>query len=171
MPAASLADTFLADFDRESQTTRRLLESVPVDKLDWRPHDKSMTLGRLATHIAELPDWGGTIVDTDELDMAKEEFKPVVVQDRAELMAIFEKSREEFRGQLSGRSDEHLLGHWRLLMGEHEVFDLPRTLCIRDYVLSHISHHRAQLGVYFRILDVPLPGAYGPTADEQAGMG
>lgn len=171
MPDTTLAETFLIDFQRESELTRRMLERVPEDKLDWQPHEKSMTLGRLATHVAEIPDWGETIVTADELDMATSDFTPVVAKDREELISIFEKGLEGFRSTLEGQTDEHLLDHWRLLMGEHEILDLPRTVCLRDFVLSHITHHRAQLGVYFRLLGVPLPGNYGPTADDQEGMG
>ena len=162
MPDTTLAAILGADFEREAETTRRILDGVPEDKLAWKPHEKSMTLGRLATHVAELPDWGATIVEQDEQDMAKEEFNPVTAEDRGELLAIFEKSRETFAAALKDRSDEHMTQNWRLRMGEHVIFELPRTVCLRDFVLSHVTHHRAQLGVYHRLLDAPVPGLVRP---------
>lgn len=171
MTASTHATTLVADFEREAEITRRLLSQVPEDKFDWRPHEKSMTLGRVATHVAELPEWGVTIVERGEQDMAKEKFEPVTAGDRRQLLEIFDSSRESFASTLAGRSDGHLEENWRLVMGDHVIFELPRAVCLRDFVLSHITHHRAQLGVYLRLLDVPVPGTYGPTADDQGGMG
>ena len=162
----SLSEPIAAELRREAATTRRMLERVPEDKLAWRPHEKSMTLGRLAGHIAELPRLLVSAVTQDEVDFAAGNFQPFTASNVPELLEKFDKNISAAAEALEGQPDEHLLKTWRLRRGEQILFELPRVAVLRSMGLSHIIHHRGQLSVYLRLLDVPLPSVYGPTADE-----
>ncbi len=159
--------TFIAELQQEAATTKKILERVPLDNPDWKPHEKSMTLGRLAAHVAELPNWVGATLDHDELDFAKSDYKPPVAKSAEELTALHDKNIAEAIACLKKHPDEDFEKNWKLRNGETVYFELPKAAVLRSFVYSHLIHHRAQLGVYLRLLEVPLPGSYGPTADEQ----
>lgn len=162
----NIAEAMVGELAHESVTTRKMLERLPEDKFSWKPHEKSMSLGRLATHIAELPEWGQTIVNDESFDMSAADFKPKQFSSKREILDCFDENVESFKETLSGQSDEHLFEHWKLLQGEDVAVDMPRVACIRGFVLSHLIHHRGQLSVYLRENDVPVPAIYGPSADE-----
>lgn len=155
-----------ADLDLELAATRRVLERVPYEHWDWKPHAKSFTLGRLATHLAELPRFAEAIATTDEMDMAKSGMQPSVVGSTAELVALFDERAAKMRQIVATMDQQALAGHWRLRMGDAVFLDAPRSLLLRQHGISHPVHHRAQLTVYLRMLDVPVPGLYGPSADD-----
>lgn len=159
----------LPEFDQEMAGTRKVLERVPEDRLGWRPHPKSMTLGALASHVANLPSWVAFTVNLDELDVAPpggDPYREKEKTSRGELLAHFDRHAAEARAVLAEVSDQRWDGPWTLLAGGAKVFTIPRGVCIRTYAMNHLVHHRAQLVVYLRLLDVPVPGLYGPSADE-----
>ena len=153
------------ELENEAVTTRKMLALVPAEKFDWKPHPKSMVMMNLATHIAELPTWISMVLNTDELDFAANEYKPAIVSDNMQLMQLFEKSMEDGRAQLDIGNEESLDKTWTLRSGEHILSSGDKADMIR-IALSQIIHHRAQLGVYLRLLDIPIPGSYGPSADD-----
>ena len=153
------------ELENEAITTRKMLALVPAEKFDWKPHPKSMVMMNLATHIAEMPTWISMVLNTDELDFAANEYKPTIVKDNAELLALFEKSLDDARAQLALGKEDTLDNEWILRMGEQILSKGSKYDMIR-HALSQIIHHRAQLGVYLRLLDIPIPGSYGPSADE-----
>lgn len=155
----------LKEMDQEALTTRKMLERVPADKFEWQPHPKSMSLRRLATHVAELPTWVSMTLTTDELDFARNSYQPVVVTDTKGLVDHFERSLAEGRAQLARASEEQLLEKWTLREGDKVYQVSPKAEIIR-MAYCQIVHHRAQLGVFLRLLDIPIPGSYGPSADE-----
>lgn len=155
----------LKELEQEGLTTRKMLSIIPNDKYDWQPHPKSMTIRSLATHIAELPTWVTLALTTDGLDFAAQPYDPVIINNTAELMDLFERSLEDGRSHLKTANDEQLEGNWTLRSGDHILMDLTKYETIR-HTYCQIVHHRAQLGVFLRLLDVPIPGSYGPSADE-----
>ncbi|WP_266368945.1 DinB family protein [Tellurirhabdus rosea] len=154
------------ELELEAETTRKMLERVPDDKFDWQPHPKSMTIRQLATHIAELPTWVPLAINTEELDFAVYEYKPVPINNRAELLAYFEQALDEGREALRTVAEEQLELPWTLRQGDQIFSTSTKAETIR-HAFSQIIHHRAQLGVFLRLLDIPIPGSYGPSADEQ----
>ncbi len=166
----SATQYLLPEFDQEMATTRRVLERVPEDKLDWKPHAKSMSLGQLASHLAQLPAWSASIFGADEFDFRPPdgpEFTMADCKSRGELVALFDDSVGHARAAISGARDETLDSLWTLKAAEHTMFSSPRFTVYRGFGMNHMIHHRAQLSVYLRLLDVPVPGIYGPSADEQ----
>src|SRR5205085_3644656 len=164
----ALSDALLPGFDQEMKNTRRTLERVPEDKLDWRPHEKSMTLGGLTTHISNLPSWASFTINQDSLDIAPVGEPPLrleQIKSAGEALEMFDKNVAAARAAIAGASDEHLARTWTLLHGGHKVFALPRAVVLRTVVMNHIIHHRAQLGVYLRFTDVTVPSLPGPSAD------
>lgn len=162
-----IADSLLPEFDREIATTRKLLERLPEDKLAWKPHEKSMTLGQLAAHVATLPMWGSVTLTRDEFDLAQSAERPPM-NTRAEILSAFDRLAGETRAALRERTDGELLAPWTLRRAEETVFSMPKAMVWRGFVLNHLIHHRGQLSVYLRMQDVPLPAIYGPSADEAA---
>jgi uncharacterized damage-inducible protein DinB len=164
----SLSASLLPEFDHETANLRRTLERVPDDKLSWKPHPKSMTLGGLATHLANMLTWVNHTLGASELDIAPggKPLKAAELRSRAEILAAFDANAAAARGALAGASDATLAGTWTLLAGGKALFTLPRTSCLRGFVMNHSIHHRGQLTVYLRLLDVPVPALYGPSADE-----
>ncbi|MEO8946456.1 MAG: DinB family protein [Gemmatimonadaceae bacterium] len=160
------ADVLYTDLDNELRTTRRMLERFPAGHNDWRPHAKSMTLGRLAAHVAEIPGYGSMIIGTDEMDFGKSDHKPRTYDTANELLAVFDGKVSELRAMLASFDSEAVAAPWSLRNGEQVFFTRPKGDLVRHMMLNHLIHHRAQLGVYYRMLDVPLPGSYGPSADE-----
>ena len=169
----TIGQSMLPEFDQEMQNTRKTLERVPDDKWSWKPHDKSGTVGWLTGHIATLPGWATMTINTEQLDYAPvggPAYQPPKIENRTAALAAFDKESAEARAALAGVSDQDLMKGWTLLAGGKTVFTMPRIACIRGFVINHLIHHRAQLGVYYRLLGVPVPGLYGPSADEgQAG--
>jgi len=164
-----ISESLLYEFDHEMANTRKMLERVPDDRLEWRPHTKSWNMGALATHIAFLAGWSVDTIHTDSLDFAPPGEPPVrnpEASSRADLLAMFDRNVAATRAAISGASDEHLMKPWTLLAGGHEIFTMPRTVVLRSFVMNHGIHHRAQLGLYLRLNDIPVPGMYGPSADE-----
>jgi len=155
----------LKEMEQEAQTTRKMLSCVPDDKFDWKPHEKSMTIRRLATHIAELPGWVSMTLHTSELDFAKNAYDPKPINNRKELLAYFEETLKEGREDLSKATEPQLLEMWTLRDGDRIYSTRTKEQVIR-MSYSQIVHHRAQLGVFLRLLDIPIPGSYGPSADE-----
>ena len=158
----------IAELKQETANTRKILESVPEDKFGWKPHEKSMTLGRLATHIAELPGWIELILTTDGLDFATRNNKPHTAADRQELLAILEDKLAKATEALENATPEDMLATWTMRRGDHIHFTLPKSAVIRNFSYSHLFHHRGQLTVFLRLLDVPVFGIYGPSADDIA---
>ena len=166
----ALKDALLPEFDQEMAVTRRILERVPDGKNDWRPHPKSMPLGRLASHVAELPGWVLNSLTKTELDLAPapgQEWKPMILDNQAAMLALFDSDRAEARKALEQSPDAAFMVPWSLKRGPAVLMTMPRAAVYRGFWMNHLIHHRAQLGVYLRLLEVPLPSSYGPTADEQ----
>ena len=162
----SLIQMLVKEMEQEAQTTRKMLERVPNDRYNWQPHPKSMTIRQLATHIAELPGWVSLTLTTDELDFATSPYSPVAINNTAELLNLFEGSLAEARTVLSQATEEQLEPVWTLRHGDTILSKTTKGEMVR-ISFSQIVHHRAQLGVYLRLLDIPIPGSYGPSADEQ----
>ncbi|OCX50325.1 damage-inducible protein DinB [Mucilaginibacter sp. PPCGB 2223] len=161
----STINVFLKELENESVTTRKMLSRIPDDKYDWRPHPKSMTIRSLATHIAELPTWITMTLTTDELDFASSPYNPPQINNTAGLMELFEKSLVDGRSQLVEGNEPKLGEKWTLRNGDRVLSVSTKAEVIR-MSLNQIVHHRAQLGVFLRLLDIPIPGSYGPSADE-----
>ncbi len=155
----------LAEMDREAQTTRKMLSRVPNDKYDWKPHEKSMSVRSLATHIAELPTWVSLTLNTSELDFAKGDYNPKKIDNTEELLQYFEECLAEGRERLSKATEDDLLPSWTMRNGD-EIYDVSPKRDVIRMSYCQIVHHRAQLGVYLRLLNIPIPGSYGPSADE-----
>ena len=156
----------LAELRQELDSTRKILERVPDGKNDWAPHEKSMKLGRLASHVAEIAGWLAVTVTTDVLDFAAGDYKPNIHETNAERMKFFEESSARSIEILGSTTDEDLEQSWTMRNGEVVYFTVPKKVALRTWVYSHLIHHRAQLGVYLRLLGIPVPAIYGPSADE-----
>ena len=155
----------LKEMDAEAVTTRKMLERIPTDKLDWRPHEKSMNIRTLATHIAELPTWVSMGINTSELDFATSTYQPTPIENSDELLLLLQRSLDSGRSDLEKTNEEELLKPWKLRNGEEVLYESNKAEVIR-MTYCQIVHHRAQLGVYLRLLNIPIPGSYGPSADE-----
>lgn len=167
----AISQMFLPEFDQESLGTRKALSRVPDDKWDWKPHAKSGTLGWLAGHVATLPDWLAVTIKTDHLDFAPvngPRYEQPKTRNNKELLEVFDRLTADARAAIAGASDEHLMKPWTLLMGGQVLFTMPRAAVLRGFGFNHIIHHRGQLTMYLRTLDIPVPALYGPSADEQA---
>jgi uncharacterized damage-inducible protein DinB len=162
----SMIEIFLKEFEQEAQTTRKMLSRVPDDKYDWKPHEKSMDIRSLATHIADLPSWVNLAFTTTELDFESTPYSPPTINKTSELLELFEKSFESGKTSLNEGTEEELQPAWTLRNGEQILAVMTKGELIR-HSLSQTIHHRAQLGVYLRLLNVPIPGTYGPSADER----
>jgi len=168
--AMSFSHILLPEFDQEMKNTRKLLERVPNGKFDYQPHPKSMKMGRLATHVAELPSWATMTLNTELLELDPG-YKPHIAKTQAELLEIFDKAVADARAKIEAATDEDWGKMWTLKFGGREVFSMPRTAVVRAVVMNHMIHHRAQLGVYLRMNEIAIPGMYGPSADEMAADG
>ena len=162
----SLGQILTAELKHEAATTRKCLERLPADKFDWKPHEKSVTLGRLAGHIVEMLLWVNVTVKEAELDFAKMDYKPTEYKDTAEMVADLDAKVDEAAEILSTAPNEAMGENWKLRNGEEIYFEMPKAAVLRGMVMNHIVHHRGQLSVYMRMLDIPVPGLYGPSADE-----
>ena len=165
----SISQLLLPEFDQEIANTRKTLERVPEDKFAWKPHEKSGTLGWMAGHVATLSDWTVNAVDADQLDISPvgaPAYQPQKFTTREELLAAFDKGTAGARAALARCSDEHFMKPWSLLKGGETLFTMPRYSVVRGFCFNHLIHHRAQLTMYLRALNVPVPALYGPSADE-----
>lgn len=161
MTAADL----LPEFDHEMASTRTMLERLPDGSLDFKPHERSWGLLELGSHVGNIPNWAATILTTRELDLAQP-FDREEPTSREEILSGFDGAVAAGREALEGAADSDFQMPWTLRSGDHEIFTMPKGACLRSFVMNHLIHHRAQLGVYLRLLDVPVPGMYGPSADE-----
>lgn len=162
----AMRDAMLAEYDHEMALARKVIERVNGEKLGWAPHEKSMTLGRLATHVAEIPHWGQTILNDAEFDMTEASYKPRVAATVAEILAIFDAEIARTRELLASKSDGELLSSWAFKQNGKEMFSMPRVAAFRGWVMNHLIHHRGQLSVYLRQTGSKVPSIYGPSADE-----
>jgi uncharacterized damage-inducible protein DinB len=161
----ALKDALLAEYDHELATTKKLLERVPEDRLAWKPHGKSMSIGGLSQHIANIPNWGTTILNEAGFDLSTAPPNLEEPSSHADIMKWFEDARAKARQALD-KTDGELLAMWSLTRGGQPMFSMPRISAFRSFVLNHIIHHRGQLSVYLRLNDIPVPSIYGPSADE-----
>jgi uncharacterized damage-inducible protein DinB len=161
----ALGKAVLPEFDQEMANTRKSLERVPEDKLSFKPHAKSMSLGGLATHLATINHWAEAILGLDSFDVSSAPRNPEL-KSRAEILATFDKNTATARKAIASATDGDLMKPWSLVAGGKTIFSMPRIAVVRSFILSHTIHHRAQLGVYLRLNDVPVPSIYGPSADE-----
>jgi uncharacterized damage-inducible protein DinB len=165
----SYADTILSEFDQEMAKTRKVLERVPEDKLAWKPHPKSNTIGWNANHLSEIPAWVEPTLTLPALDVAppgKPPYKSPAFSTRQEILANFDKNAAAARKALAAAKDQDMAQPWSLLRAGQAMFTMPRSAVIRSFVLNHMIHHRAILCVYLRLNDIPVPGMYGPSGDE-----
>ena len=165
-----LNEAILPEFDHEMANTRKTLERVPDDKPNWKPHEKSWAMMELATHVANIPSWTALTLAADSFDMApKDGDAPKVPEagSKDEALEMFDKNVSEARAAIEAASDEDLMKSWSLLSGGETLFSMPKIAVLRNFVLNHTIHHRAQLGMYLRLNDIPVPAIYGPSADEQ----
>jgi uncharacterized damage-inducible protein DinB len=162
------AELLLQDYDMEMGMTRRTLERIPEDNPDFKPHEKSMALGKLAMHVATLPAFGTAILTTPSMDMADPTHKwpDMTFRTRDITLATFDAAASEARVALAASSDADLAAPWKFSFGDRVISDGPRSLAYRHMFFNHMLHHRAQLGVYLRLNNIPVPGVYGPSADE-----
>jgi len=168
----SLSQAILPEFDQEMANTRKTLERIPEEKLAWKPHEKSMTMGRLATHLAELPGLVTTALETESLDFMPPggpPYQPRTASSRAEVLDTFDKNIAAARSAIAATADPQWMVTWTLLAGGKALFSVPRIGVLRGMIMNHMIHHRAQLSVYLRLNDIPVPALYGPSADEQIG--
>jgi uncharacterized damage-inducible protein DinB len=162
----SIAQGLLAEFDMETASTRRTLERLPEDKLDWTPDPKSMSLGRLAAHVAEMPGWAALTMSTNELDFAAGGYTPAVAKSREHVLKIADDNATAARAAIAAASDADFMKPWTLRNGDQVYFTMPKIAVLRGMVMNHTIHHRGQLTVYYRMNGVPVPALYGPSADE-----
>lgn len=161
----SINQTILPEFDHEMANTRKSLERVPDDKLSFKPHSKSATMGGLATHLATINHWAEAIFGQDVFDVSTAP-RTEEMKSRAEILASFDRTTAVARKAIASASDAHFLKPWTLKAGGNTIFTMPRIAVVRSFLLNHGIHHRAQLGVYLRLNDIPVPSIYGPSADE-----
>ena len=165
----TIGQMMLGEFDQEMQNTRKTLERCPDDKWTWKPHEKSGTVSWLASHIATMVGWTGVTLTTENFDYAPVNgpaYEPPKIENRKQLLAEFDKNVAEARAALASASDVEMMKPWTLLAGGQAVFTMPRVACLRSMIFNHVIHHRAQLTVYYRLLGIPVPALYGPSADE-----
>jgi uncharacterized damage-inducible protein DinB len=161
----TISQLLLPEFEQEMGSARKILERVPDAKYGWKPHDKSMTMGRLASHVGEMAGWATETINKDKLEFSRG-MKPFLAESTAELLEAFDRNVVAAKAAIAGVSDEHLMLPWSLVFDGHVVFTMPRLNVLRSVVMNHLIHHRGQLSVYLRLNDVAVPGMYGPSADD-----
>jgi uncharacterized damage-inducible protein DinB len=167
----SISASLLPEFDLEMANTRKALERTPDDKFDWKPHEKSSTMGWMANHLANIPTWTGFTINQDSLDLAPPDGGSFTWEGKAsrqDILECFDKNVAAARDAIAGASDQELLKPWSLLKGGVTLMTLPKIAVLRSFVMNHIIHHRGQFTVYLRLNDIPVPSIYGPSADEGA---
>lgn len=166
----TIAETLLQDYDVEARNTRTTLERIPVHLAEFKPHEKSMPMGRLTMHVATLPRFGSSILTLEKLDLAKEKFPPLVFESSEAALRTFDQVSSELRDALTRQSDADLEQKWIMAFGDKIIAEAPRSLLFRTMFFNHQIHHRAQLGVYLRLNNLPVPPLYGPSADDRMGF-
>jgi uncharacterized damage-inducible protein DinB len=168
----TISDALLPEFDQEMANTRKTIERVPDEKFGWKPHEKSFPMGNLVGHLTNLAGWASTAINQDSLDLAPDGVPLTVppINSTAEALAAFDKNAAAARDAIASASDEKLFQPWTLMKNGTTLMSLPRVVVIRSFVMNHMIHHRAQLGVYLRLNDIPVPSIYGPSADEGSGF-
>ncbi len=161
-----ISDTLIPEFDHEAATTRKTLERVAEDKFGWTPHEKSMTLGRLACHVAELPYFGTAVAKSDSMDFAKGDYKELKATNRQELLDQYDTIVKDTRAAIAGMSDEEMMKSWSLQNNGSTLITMPKVAVLRSFMMNHWIHHRGQLSVYLRLTGSSVPSIYGPSADE-----
>jgi uncharacterized damage-inducible protein DinB len=161
----SMSAALLPEFDQEAASTRKMLEAVPAGKWEFKPHEKSWTMGQLANHVANLMTWTGPTLEQDSIELDGFE-PPPVANNPAELLKMFDAYRDAARASIAKASDQTMMSPWSLNEGGQTMFTMPKAACLRGFMMSHTVHHRAQLGLYLRISGAKVPGMYGPSADE-----
>ncbi|NOT48223.1 MAG: hypothetical protein HOP17_10810 [Acidobacteria bacterium] len=162
----NIASALIAEMQQEAAVARTCLERVPADKFDWKPHEKSMTFGKLAVHIAEMFNWTAVTLQQSELDFSKFDYKPLEPATTDELVEYLDKNVAEAIDVLRNTTDDVFMENWTMRNGETVYFTLPKVAVMRSFVMNHIVHHRGQLSVYLRLNDIAVPSIYGPSADE-----
>lgn len=165
----SIRDALLPEFEQEVANTRKTLERIPEDKLAWKPHEKSLSLGDLATHLSNLPSWTAISINDDRFDVnppGEEAPKREAVKSVKEALALFDKHVTDARAAIMAASDRQFMEPWTLLSGGKSLFSMPKIAVVRSFMMNHMIHHRGQLTVYLRLNDVPVPAIYGNSADE-----
>jgi uncharacterized damage-inducible protein DinB len=165
-----ISEFLLPEFDIEMKKTRTALERIPEDKKDFKPHAKSMPLSKLASHVAELAGFGVAVLTTPELDFAKGSYKPLPFESAAQLVGVLDEGAAKVRAALQNTPDQAWKENWKLSFQGKPIFEGPRFLAYRQMFLNHLVHHRAQLGVYLRLNEKPVPATYGPSADDTMGF-
>jgi uncharacterized damage-inducible protein DinB len=165
----TIAEILLQDYDAEVKNTRTTLERVPANLAEFKPHEKSMPMGRLAMHVATLPRFASAL-NVERMDLATEKFPPNTFESTDAVVRTFEQASSELRSTLARQSDADLQRKWTMVFGDKPIVDAPRSLLFRTMYLNHQIHHRAQLGVYLRLNDLPVPALYGPSADDRMGF-
>ncbi|MGJ5815299.1 DinB family protein [Paludibaculum fermentans] len=166
----AISELLKSELEQELAKTRKTLERLPEDKLTFKPHDKSFELGALATHLATIPLWGKMTMESTEFDLApggKPLEQPARITSAADAVARFDQHAADITAAVAAASDDAFLTDWALMMNGNVMFKMSRYAVIRSMILNHLIHHRAQVGVYYRLLDIPVPAVYGPSADEQ----
>jgi uncharacterized damage-inducible protein DinB len=163
--AMTTGHAVLPEFDEEMKKTRRALERVPDDKFDWKPHEKSMTMGKLAGHIAGLPGFSAAMLTTEFIDFDKGDYKPAVARNRGELLDLLDKNIALAREAIAGTTDDQMKKSWHMIYQGKKMFEAPRADGLRS-LINHLVHHRGQLTVYLRLNEIAVPALYGPSADE-----
>jgi uncharacterized damage-inducible protein DinB len=163
----SVKTSLIGELKNEATNTKKILERIPLDKADWKPHEKSMSIGRLATHMSETSHWIFTILEADEYDFANHPHKPYIATSTEDLLSVFNNNFDKSIVALENASDDDFDKKWTVKMGDKIIFELPKKIAIRSWGISHTIHHRGQLSVYLRMLNIPVPGMYGPSADEK----
>jgi uncharacterized damage-inducible protein DinB len=164
----AIAQSLLPEFDHEMKTTRSLLERVPETQAEWKPHEKSMSLGQLSAHVANLPVFGTMAINETEIDLnppGGPAYRSPQFESTEALLQLFDENATKTRAAIAGASDADLMEVWTLKNGGTSLFSMPRIVVLRTFMMNHLIHHRGQLSVYLRLQDVPLPSIYGPTAD------
>ena len=162
----TISEALLSEFDHEMANTRRTLERVPADKADYKPHEKSMPMGKLAAHLAQLTGFGLTVLTTPQLDFSAGSYKPLPFESSEQLVKVLDEDAAKVREALAETPDDAWQQNWKLLFEGKTIFEGTRFVAYRAMFLNHTVHHRAQLGVYLRLNGIPVPGIYGPSADE-----
>lgn len=166
--AMTIGQMLAAELKQEAGSIRKMLERLPAEKMSWKPHEKSMSLERLAGHVVEMMLWTNVTINADELDFEKMEYNPKTYTEASELVADFDKNLADTLEILNNAPNENMGNNWSLRKGEQIYFTMPKAVVMRSMVMNHIIHHRGQLSVYMRLLDIPVPSIYGPSADEGA---
>lgn len=162
----NLSSALIAEMEQEAATARKCLERIPADKFDWKPHERSMSFGKLASHVAEMFGWTPPTLEQPELDFAKFDYKPFEPPTTVDLLEYFDKNVAEAVQTLRNTSNETFMEDWTMRNGDQIYFTMPKIVSIRSFIMNHIVHHRGQLTVYLRMNDISVPSIYGPSADE-----